>query len=188
MRRAERGAAAALGDELSVRLGIPELSGWRRCAENAFVAPFYAKNDPFAKTGSGKHRETLKREAFSAGEPNDLTTNFVGHCSQNPYDFGNTVRASLVGGQAPAITELMSSAWASLAKTGIPTPQWAAYSNATDASFSFGDSVAESGMRANKRAQCDFLRWCRGDKTGHAPVARRGQPPQLCTPTTPTPP
>jgi hypothetical protein len=47
-----------------------------------------------------------------------LTTNFVGHCSQNPYDFGNTVRASLVGGQAPAITELMSSAWASLAKTG----------------------------------------------------------------------
>ena len=33
-------------------------------------------------------------------EPNDLTTSFVGHCSQNPYDFGNTVRASLVGGQS----------------------------------------------------------------------------------------
>lgn len=122
------------------------------------------------------------------GEPNDLTTNFVGHCSQNPYDFGNTVRAGLVGGQAPAITKLMSTAWASLAKTGVPSPEWAAYSNETDASFRFGASVAGSGMQPNSRAQCDFLRWCRGDRTGHAPVARHGQPPQLCTPTTPTPP
>ena len=122
------------------------------------------------------------------GEPNALTTNFVGHCSQNPYDFGNTVRASLVGGEAVAIAKLMSTAWASLAKTGVPSRQWAAYSNTTDASFTFGASVAESGMAPNKGAQCDFLRWCRGDQTGHSPVARRGQPPQLCTPTTPDPP
>ena len=96
--------------------------------------------------------------------------------------------APLVGGQAPAITKLMSAAWASLAKTGVPSPQWAAYSNKTDASFTFGSSVAESGMQPNKKAQCDFLRWCRGDRTGHSAVARRGQPPQLCTPTTPNPP
>jgi hypothetical protein len=27
-------------------------SGWR--SENAFFAPFYSKNDPFTKTGSGQ--------------------------------------------------------------------------------------------------------------------------------------
>lgn len=121
-------------------------------------------------------------------EPNDLTTNFVGHCSQNPYDFGNTVRASLVGGEAPGITKLMSTAWASLAKNGVPSAEWDVYNNISDASFKFGATVAESGMHPNKKAQCDFLRWCRGDNPGYAPVNRRGQPPQLCTPATPNPP
>ena len=122
-------------------------------------------------------------------EPNDLTTNFVGHCSQNPYDFGNPVRAALVGGQAPAITKLMSTAWASLAKSGVPSKQWAAYNNETDASFRFGASVAASGMHPNSKAQCDFLRWCRGDRTGHAPVQHGPHAhPQLCTPLTPNPP
>ena len=100
-------------------------------------------------------------------------------------DFGNTVRAELIGGQAPAITNLMSTAWANLAKTGAPSVHWPAYDNATDSAFTFGASVAESRMEPNKAAQCDFLRWCRGDRTGHSPTR---DPPQLCTPTTPTPP
>jgi len=121
----------------------------------------------------------------AVGEPNSLTTNFVGHCSQNPYDFGNTVRAGLVGGGAPGIAALMSAAWASLAQGGTPGSAWAAYDNATDAAFTFGETAAASGMRANKGPQCDFLRWCRGGGVGHAAIS--GEP-RLCKPLTPTPP
>ena len=114
------------------------------------------------------------------------------------------MRADLVGGEAPAVTALMSSAWANLAKQGTPSThsniprntagtagggsafkvQWSPYDNATDKSFKFGASVAESGMRQNKQKQCDFLRWCRGDQAGHNPTWGV----QLCTPTTPIPP
>jgi carboxylesterase type B len=95
------------------------------------------------------------------------------------------VRAGLAGGkEGIAIAALMSSAWANLAKQGTPSKQWGAYDNTTDASFHFGASVADSGMQPNKRKQCDFLRWCRGDKAGHNPLWGV----QLCTPMTPTPP
>eukprot|EP00937_MAST-01D_sp_MAST-1D-sp2_P006511 g6511.t1 len=121
-------------------------------------------------------------------EPNNVTTNFAGHCSQNPYDFGNEARAAAVGGGAPGMASLMSAAWARLARGGAPgsgAAPWPAYDNETDASFRFGTSAAASGMHANKRAQCDFLRWCRGSRAGHSPL---GSTPQLCTPSSPSSP
>ena len=72
----------------------------------------------------------------------------------------------------------MSERWANLAKYGDPNGAsqqrhaasagevWAPYSSATDAAFTFGSSAASSSMQPNKRKQCDFLRWCRGNESG----------------------
>jgi hypothetical protein len=87
---------------------------------------------------------------------------------------------------------LMSERWANLAKHGNPnggaaeagaaSGPWVPYSAAADEAFVFGDTAASSAMRPNKRAQCDFLRWCRGNERGHASIGAPGQPGQLCTP------
>lgn len=74
----------------------------------------------------------------------------------------------------------MSERWANLAKYGNPNGNtalidaqasvWSAYSSTVDASFVFGSTAAASSMRPNKHAQCDFLRWCRGNESGKLTV------------------
>ena len=106
---------------------------------------------------------------------------------------------------------------ANLAKSGNPRsggdseggPEWAPYSAAADEAFVFGNTVATSGMQPNKKAQCDFLRWCvpytyavytlrmnlvchrgkcggdfrcRGNQSGHSSVGSLGMRGQPCTP------
>jgi carboxylesterase type B len=137
------------------------------------------------------------------------TTNFVGHCTQNAFVFGNTVVTGLPDDWPPSsnrvealrMASFMSERWANLAKYGDPNgqsseakassssssssssiPRWESYSKAKDEAFVFGNTVATSGMRLNKKAQCDFLRWCRGNQSGHGSIGSPGMPGQPCTP------
>jgi para-nitrobenzyl esterase len=121
---------------------------------------------------------------------NGTTTNFVGHCTQNPYVFGNTVLTGAKGQASLEMGALLSERWANLAKYGNPNGgaaadaagPWAAYSEAADEAFVFGNTAATSAMRPNKKAQCDFLRWCRGNNSGHSSIGAPGQQGQPCTP------
>lgn len=117
--------------------------------------------------------------AYPNGRPGS-TTNFVGHCSQNSFEFGNTYLNSQKGAGGLGVGALMSERWANLAKYGDPNggsqhddghaasagEVWAPYSSTTDAAFTFGSSAASSSMQPNKHKQCDFLRWCRGNESG----------------------
>ena len=87
---------------------------------------------------------------------------------------------------------LMSERWATLAKYGNPNGgsaadaaaggPWLPYTRAADESFVFGDAAATSRMQPNKKAQCDFLRWGRGNESGHSTIGSPGMPGQPCTP------
>ena len=117
--------------------------------------------------------------------------NFASHCSQNAFDFDNAPRLAALGDAASRLGFTMGSFWANLAKSGHPDggglPRWRAYDNATDQSMRFGagnasGDAARSAMAPNKKSQCDFLRWCRGDNGGRFSW---GSAPVPCTPNTP---
>ena len=125
--------------------------------------------------------------AFGSTMDKSRTTNFVGHCSQTSFEFGNGPIMQKTGGGAPAMGSLMSAFWANLAKSGSPNggaadslPKWSAYTAAADESFVFAGSAAGSGMRPNKKRQCDFLRRCRGNGTESGRAFGWGGPGQLC--------
>ena len=187
-------SSARVGPEGGPCAGDPPWS--KRCTPYYYLVETIATDDALVCSAravaelspAGKTFQYLF--AFPNGRGPGTTTNFVGHCSQNAFEFGNTFLTGAKGPEALSMGALMSQRWANLAKFGNPNGgsaadaagPWAAYTKVADEAFMFGNTAASSAMHPNKKAQCNFLRWCRGNESGHSSIGAPGMKGQPCTP------